>query len=155
MRNYRLSKEFRFKTASLCFENAGFHIKPKNKIQYEGIVVNDLNLYDTSSVSSLIKKKIKRKLSLYFNYLSTYIEEGGEDGSTDLRHALNDLTRFREIINQKYQKYLSEKYKLLLFKKLDSLEADIDRKMVYENTKQIDTYYHSIDTYEKEKGKAR
>lgn len=141
----------------------GFHMKPRNKVKYDGIVVNRLCVHNYVLIRDLLKRKIKLKLNMYLNYLMTYLEEGGEDGTTDLRHALNDLTRYKAIVKGKYQKYLEEKYSKLLLKKIAVLESEIEKKMMYvEMQRQYDAYYREYEKYafyqeekEETKGKAR
>lgn len=140
----------------------GLPIKPRNKVKYDGVTVNQLRVLDQKFIESLLKRKIKIKLDMYFNYLITYLEEGGEDGTTDLRHALNDLTRYKSIIKGKYQKFLEEKYIKLLLKKIQILEKEIEIKIMYADmAKQYEEYYKQYEyamyeeKYEQTKGKAR
>ena len=141
----------------------GLSIKPRNHVKYEGITVKKLYVLDKDFIVRLLKRKIKIKLDMYFNYLITYLEEGGEDGTTDLRHALNDLTRYKSIIKNKYQKFLDTKYIHLLQKKIEMLDKEIQTKLMYfEMAKQYEQYYGQYgnymgyqDEFEQSKGKSR
>jgi len=148
----------KYKCATIFFSNNCYIIKPKNKISYKGVIVNELNIYDHNFASSLIIKKSKRKLDMFFNYLVTYVDDGDEEGNTDLRHAFNNLTRFRSIIENKYKKFLEKKYIELLLKKMDTLEAELKTKIVTD-----EMYYNRlmgyeddyVNEYEEVRGKSR
>jgi len=139
-------------------KNKKFKIKPKNKVKYEGIVVERLIIYDDQFIEKILKKKIKRKLDQYLNYIINYLDETEDDGVTDLRHALNDLTRYKNIIDYKYRKYLDHKYVELLMKKISLLEYEVNHKLMYlESYDYYENYFYQTPSYEEveEKGKAR
>lgn len=140
-------------------KNKKFKIKPRNKVKYEGIIVNKLTIYDDKFIERILKKKIKRKLDQYLNYIINYLDESDDDGVTDLRHALNDLTRYKSIIYNKYRKHLDDKYVELLMKKIGLLEYQINHKLTYlETYDYYENYFYQNDyndEYEEERGKAR
>lgn len=138
-----------------CKKIDGFHITPHNKVNHPGISVNSMLLVKPSLIEKLLKKKNQRKLDYYLQYIISLIdsEEGTTDDST-LRTALNDLTRYREIVEYKYRKYLDDKYINLLLKKIALLEHEIKSRMVYKE--QIKTYSnYQPEEDELEKGKSR
>ena len=47
----------------------GFKFIPKNKVKYDGIVVNQMILINPSFIETVLKKKIKRKLDSYLQYI--------------------------------------------------------------------------------------
>ena len=110
---------------------SGFIFKPKNRVQYEGIMVNELRLVQPSMIERIIKKKTKRKLDDYLKYMIRIIEEEENPSSTGLRSTLNDLTRYKSIIMGKYRKYLDEKYIMLLLQKISLLEEELKNKLIY------------------------
>ncbi len=118
----------------------GFKLKPQNRIPYEGIMVNQVVLINQSFIEKILKKKIKRKLDQYLNLIiETLDESSGEEGES-LRHALNDLSRYRNIVEYKYQKYLDQKYISLLLQKISLLEYELKQKLIYgEDEKNIST----------------
>ena len=79
-----------------------------------------------SFIEKILKKKIKRKLNLYLNYI---IEESGDDDSC--RVALNNINRYKDIVEYKYRKYLDDKYINLLLKKINLLEKKIKSNLIY------------------------
>lgn len=124
----------------------GLKITPKNNINYE-VEVNSMTLINPSFIEKLLKKKIKRKLDYYLQYIITVIDDEESD-PTGLRQALNDLARYKSIVEYKYRKYLDERYVNLLLKKMEVLEHEIKMKMVY---KQLEDY----EVEEEIKGKSR
>ena len=137
----------KYKKAKIKFNNKCYTLKPKNNVRYQGVIVNVLNIYNYKFANALVIKKSKRKLDMFFNYLVTYIDDGDEEGNTDLRHAFNSLTRFKSIINSKYRNFLEAKYIELLLKKIETLEAELKTKVMTD-----EMYYNMLmgyeDTYE-------
>ena len=107
----------------------GFNFQPQNNVKYDGIKVNKMVVVKPSMIEKVLKRKIKRKLDLYLKLMIKYIEE--DDGTNDgvLREALNDLTRYKEIIAYKYRKYLDTKYLNALFKKIAILEYELNSRI--------------------------
>lgn len=108
----------------------GLRISPKNKVDYPGIQVNSMLIIKPALIDKVLKKKNKRTLDKYLQYLITLVD--GESDDEAFRQALNNLTRYREIIDYKYRKFLDDKYINLLLKKVDLLEHEIKSKMIYQ-----------------------
>lgn len=119
----------------------GFNFLPKNNVKYDGIVVNKMVIIKPSMIEKVLRKKIKRKLDLYLKLIIKFIESDDSSNGDALREALNDLTRYKSIIKNKYQKYLDEKYLNILLKKISILEYELNSKFV------------NIDNYEIEEEK--
>lgn len=135
----------------------GFRVTPHNRVNHPGISVNSMLIVKPSLIEKLLKKKNQRKLDYYLQYIISLIDsnEGTDDDST-FRTALNDLTRYREIVEYKYRKYLDDKYINLLLKKIALLEHEIKSKMVYkEQVRSYQNYQPVIEQKEEEKGKSR
>ena len=122
----------------------GFKIKPKKDLKYDGVKVDKMVLINRSFIEQVIKKKVKYKLDMYLKYLITVLDEEGT-GTTDLRHALNDLTRYKQTIMNNYRIYLDEKYIALLMKKVALIEHELQMKLlVREYNNQM--YYEEENT---------
>ena len=106
----------------------GYTIKPKNTMKYEGIVVNSMTIINNELIQTLLKKKIKKKLDMYLQFLITVLEEDDTDGG-HLMFALNDLERYRRMVINNYKKYLEEKYVKLLMNKMDLIEQELKSKI--------------------------
>lgn len=106
----------------------GYIIKPKNKMKYEGIVVNSMTIINNDLIQTLLKKKIKKKLDMYLQFLITVLEEDDTDAG-HLMFALNDLERYRRLVFNNYKKYLDQKYLKLLKNKMDLIEQELKSKI--------------------------
>lgn len=108
----------------------GFKFKPLNNTDFKhGVKVTTLVLYKPEVVELVLKKKIKNKL---VEYLKLILEDA--DDSEDagyVRAVLNDVTRYRQMIINKYRRYLEEKYVELLLEKISILEEELKNKLVY------------------------
>lgn len=132
IKHYSIVKENYNYSMSTIPKLKGFTLNPKNQVEYDGIVVNELVLINQSFIEKVLKKKIKRKLDLYLRLIVQMLSEDGssEDGES-LRQALNDLSRYKQIVEYKYQKYLDEKYVALLLQKIALLEHELKQKLIY------------------------
>lgn len=127
----------------------GFQFLPKNNIEYPGVEVNSMLVIKPSFIEKLLKKKIKRKLEYYLNYMITIIDESDSDpDDASLRQALNDLTRYKQTVESKYRKYLDDKYMDLLNRKIALLERELKTKIVYKTVNHYEPIYEN-------KGKSR
>ena len=108
----------------------GFGFSPKNNVKYDGIIVNKMVVIKPSMIEKVLRRKIKRKLDLYLKLIIKFIESDDSDNGETLREALNDLTRYKNIIDYKYRKYLDEKYLKILLKKIALLEYELNSKLM-------------------------
>ena len=110
-------------------KNNGYGFTPKNHIQYEGIKVDKLVLIKPTFVEKVLKKKIKKKLDLYLQYMIMLLEENDDTtSSSHLGAALNEISRYRSIIINNYRAYLDDKYLELLMQKFALLEHELKVK---------------------------
>ena len=131
--NYLLIKNK--KTDELVYidytKNNGYGFTPKNHVKYEGIKVNKLVLVKPTFVEKILKKKIKKKLDLYLQYMIKLLEENDEsESSSHLGSALNEISRYRSIIINNYRNYLDDKYLELLMQKFSLLEHELKVKQL-------------------------
>jgi len=110
-------------------KTTGFNIKPRNNVKYEGIIVNKMIIVNHSMIEKVLKRKIKNKLNLYLKIIIEMIDNNSDNDGALLQEALNDLTRYKDIINYKYKKYLDEKYLRLLGRKIELLEYELTRRL--------------------------
>ena len=131
-RNYKLHKSEDTKNL-LNFESKkidGFEFTPKHTSEYMDMEVNKMVVINPSFIEKVLKKKIKRKLDLYLQFIVSVIDDEDTDPS-NLRYVLDDLERYRRTIINKYQRYLDEKYINLLLKKIELLNNEIKTKLLY------------------------
>ena len=108
----------------------GFGFSPKNNVKYDGIVVNKMVIIKPSMIEKVLRRKIKKKLDLYLKLIIRFIESDDSSDGETLREALNDLTRYKNIIEYKYKKYMDEKYLKILLKKIALLEYELNSKFI-------------------------
>ena len=136
MKNYMIAKSNY--DGEIVFINydkiSGYEFNPKKT---NGISVNSLIIIKPTFIEKIVKKKIERKLNYYLKYLI----ETSDDDSSDFRQALNDISRFKEIIKYKYQQYLDDKYINLLLKRIKLVEKELKEKAIYRefNRTEIET----------------
>lgn len=115
----------------------GFQFKPRNKMSYDGIVVNKLIMFNPSFTETILKKKIRNRLEMYLRFIIGLIDQDDDDTDiSDLRAALNDLTRYKDIVRNKYLLYLDKRYAEMLMKKIELLEQELRAKIVYYKPKE-------------------
>lgn len=128
----------------------GFKVIPKNSINYPGVKINSLVIVKPSFIEKVLKKKVKIKLDYYLKYLISLVDD---DDSSDAHKALNDLTRYKEIVEYKYRKYLDDRYINVLLKKIAVLERELKAKAVYQKIHDEKLYDEPV--YEEIRGKSR
>ncbi|MBR6690064.1 MAG: hypothetical protein IKL65_01875 [Bacilli bacterium] len=121
----------------------GFGFSPKNNVQ-DGIIVNKMVIIKPSMIEKVLRRKIKRKLDLYLKLIIKFIESDDNSSGDTLREALNDLSRYKNIIEYKYKKYLDEKYLKILLKKIALLEYELNSKFI--NLEQYNYEYEEEKT---------
>lgn len=128
--------------------NESFRVTPKNVIQYDGVMVNQLVVVKLSFVEKILKRKIIKKLELYLDYVVDLLDSDSDDseGST-YNEVLNDLSRYKDILRYKYQKYLGEKYVDFMIKKIDLLGYELSLKSL----SLYDYAYEEVNTNKRSK----
>lgn len=146
---YLLTKEKKEMEVYIDYKKMrGFQVKPKNTIPYDGVTVNKMLLIKPSFIEKVLKRKIKRKLDCYLQFIIKILEDADDDDSGAIDIALNDLTRYRKTIENNYRVFLDKLYYDLLMKKIKVIENELKMKQMYLRA----TYQ---DAYEQSKGKGR
>ena len=122
----------------------GFNFLPLNKVKYDGIVVNKMVVIKPSMIEKVLKRKIKNKLDLYLKLIIKFLENDDSGDDTSLREALNDLSKYKDIVLYKYRKYLDQKYLKILLKKIALLEYELNSKLM--TIEKIDKEYEEEKT---------
>lgn len=118
------------KIAYLDFDKiTGFSFKPKNNIAYDGITVNRAVIVKPSFIEKILKKKNKKQLELYLQYIIGILDSDDSDAG-EIASALDNLSRYRTMIINTYSKYLDVKYTELLIKKVELIERELKMKMI-------------------------
>ena len=128
----------------------GFKIKPLNNIQYDGVKVNKLLIIKPSFVEKVLKRKKKRKLELYLEFVINILESEDGNNGDKIAIALNDLTRYKSIVKNNYRIYLDDLYYQLLMKKMDVIEKELKVRKMY-----LDMSYQNDYQVEEKSRKSR
>jgi len=131
----------------------GYHIKPRNKMVYDGIVVKSMTIVNYGLIELLLKKKIKKKLDSYLQFLISVLDEEDTDPG-HLMFALNDLERYRRTIMNNYRIYLDKKYFKILMNKMDLIDQEL-RSKIKIDLNQLFTEQMEMELETPEKGKSR
>ena len=130
--NYKITKEQNAKKAQIEIKKIrGFKIKPLNNVEYEGVKVNRLLIIKPSFVEKVLKRKTKRKLEKYLEFIISILDSDDGNNSGKIAIALNDLTRYKSIIKNNYRVYLDNLYYELLMKKIDVIEKELKVRKMY------------------------
>lgn len=143
--NYYITRESNFNKMSIDNSLDGLDITPKNNTKYDGIVVSKLVVTNNKFIEKILKKKMKRKLELYLKFFLEYMSDGEDDG-TPINQILNDIKRYKQILNYRYKKYLGEKYTENLMKKLELLEKEFTIKLYLIAEKQNEYMEENINS---------
>ena len=149
-KHYTIDKEkYNQETVKMNNKLNGFQVSTQNNVEYPGVEVNSMLVVKPSFIEKIVKKKTKRKLDYYLNYIINIIDSSDEDpDDAPLRQALNDLTRYKEMVQNKYQQYLDDKYISLLMKKILLLERELKTKIIHKTM-------NNYEPIHEEKGKSR
>lgn len=133
----------------------GLEINPTNNTRSSVINVNKMILMDPKLISEYIRIRLDKKFNDIFKKLYVLLqdEDATEDGVTTL---LDEVERFKQIINVKYSKYLESKKKRELIAKIVLIEEELKQKYVQikyiENLLNTDNY--SFDSnYQRGRGR--
>lgn len=140
---------------NVVFDNynvEGYHIKPRNKMDYDGIVVNSMTIYNCDLIQSLLKKKIKKKLDVYTQFMISVLDDDDTDAG-HLMFALNDLDRYRHLVMNNYRVYLEKKYLKILMDKMELIEQELRSKIRVDLNDMIQQM--EMDFEEPQKGRSR
>lgn len=125
--------------------NDGLKLKPRNLDKYDVPNVDTIMFFNKSFIEKILHKKLVRKLNYYLKYILELLNDDSASGDT-IREALNDLTRYKSIVEYKYQQYLDEKFLEQFMRQMDTLEKELKMRLLYQS------FY---DEPEETKGKSR
>ena len=139
-RNYLLVKnKFNKEIAYIDYHRvSGFKFKPVKKGD-NTISVNQMVIISPTFIEKVLTRKTKRKLELYLEFIVKLLDEDDDTDITGLRSALNDITRYKDIVMHKYRVYLEQKYYELFMKKLSLLEYELKMKILHYKDNVVDT----------------
>ena len=114
----------------------GYDFKPKNKLSKEDIInVDEMVIINPSLIEKLISKKCKKTIERILKLIS-FIYDDDETGEESVTLALNEIAKFKELLDTKYKEYMKEKEYKLMLKKLEILENEVKLRKLYLNSKE-------------------
>ena len=109
-------------------EKIGYDFKPRiNSVNLE---VNKITIYNSSMIDIILSKKIEKSFERVASIVYDVLQTEDDDSTTDAVMALDEVTRLREIVLNKYQKYLKKEKEKDILKKLRFLENELRSKIV-------------------------
>lgn len=109
----------------------GYDLSPKKGIKIEDAInVNKVVIINPTLAEKVAKKKMNLKFRKLIQLLNI-IFETDDDTGTAYREGLNEVSKLRVEILNKYRKHLSEEEADLMKKKLDILEHELKIRLFY------------------------
>ncbi|MDD5980229.1 MAG: hypothetical protein PUC23_03860 [bacterium] len=128
----------------------GVSFKPKKSDFEDMINVSKVVVINPSLIEKLVNKKCKRTLEKLIKMTGVIYDQDDEDGDAGLSFILNEIEKFRQLLDSKYKEYMKEKEYKLYLKKLEIIESEVKlRKKVLEKK------LESEISMEEKKGKGR
>lgn len=108
----------------------GFSVKPKNNITFEDMInVDEMILINPSLIEKLISKKCSRTFDKIVKMFSI-VSDDADDSDSGYMLILDEIERFKNLLINKYQKYMEEKEYEFNLKKLELLKQEIENRRV-------------------------
>ena len=91
------------------------------------VVIKNLEIYDKKLAHPIAVMQVKKKYEKLMKILPDLLISDDDSGES-IRHALNEIERFRQIIKNKYREYLKEKDLKLMSSQLKVLQHEAKSK---------------------------
>lgn len=91
------------------------------------VIIKNLEIYDKKLAHPIAIMQVKKKYEKLMNILPDLLISDDDSGES-IRHALNEIERFRQIIKNKYREYLKEKDLKLMSSQLKVLQREAKAK---------------------------
>ncbi len=91
------------------------------------VVIKNLEIYDKRLAHPIAIMQVKKKYEKLIKILPDLLISDDDSGES-IRHALNEIERFRQIIKNKYREYLKEKDLKLMSSQLKVLQHEAKSK---------------------------
>lgn len=123
----------------------GYDLSPKKGVKIQDAInVNKVVIINPSLAQKVAKKKIDLKFRKLLQLLNI-IFESDDDTGTAYREGLNEVSKIRLELNNKYRKHLEEEEANLMEKKLDILEDEIKVRLYYLEQNYQNNYSNSME----------
>lgn len=110
----------------------GFTFIPDNSVFVDdGVIVAKIIIFKPEFIEYVLKRKIKNKLNLYLSMLLWSADDDSSDDPEYVRAVMNDVTRYRALVINRYRKYLEDRYLEMLLTKISIIEDELKAKYFY------------------------
>jgi hypothetical protein len=105
----------------------GYNLTVKKNVHFaDAIDVNRVIIINPTFIDKIATRKINTKFNKLINMMQIVCEVGDEDESGEgYRIALNEATKLKQELWNKYRKYISEEKLALMMKKIEILEDEL------------------------------
>lgn len=156
--NYLINKDKKKKKIPFFDYNEinGFNLISERRKVINDISINKLIIVDKKFIEKVINKKINKKVKSLLELLAS-ICENDEDSGSAMRSSLNEVEKFKRIIQNEYSIYLNKKQIEILNKKIELVEAELRMKLMQYNNKHnaIHSFQNNTEVEEIEKSSRR
>lgn len=123
----------------------GYDLSPKKGVKIEDAInVNKVVIINPSLAAKVAKKKLDLKFKKLLQLLNI-IFETDDDTGTAYREGLNEVSKLRIELLNKYRKHLEEEIITLTEKKLDILEQELKVRLFYLEQSYDNEYSNSME----------
>ena len=104
----------------------GFSVKPKSNVTFEDMInVDEMILINPSLIEKLITKKCTKTFDRIIKMISIVSDDDDDSGYMLI---LDEIERFKNLLVNKYKKYMEEKEYEINLKKLELLKSEIEHR---------------------------
>lgn len=115
----------------------GYQVKPKGNVKLEDTIhVDKMVLISPSLISKMVTKKANKRIE-YILKLINFIDANDDEAPDAITLGLDQASKFRQEIINKYRNYLSEEEQSLLENKIAILEDELKLRRTYLNKENI------------------
>lgn len=149
MSNYKIDKDNKYQTVVQIRDLDGYDFRPRNKVNQ--INVNKVTIIDNLMIDKILTVKFDRTFK---KLIALAMRVLNDDDSTDddVRIVLDEEKLIKEILQNRYAKYIRHEKELLFLKKLKVIENEMRMKQIAIKKKAI--YLEELER-EKSKGRGR
>lgn len=133
--NYKIKKEkSRKKLINNDCNIEGYKFSPMNKITKE-LEIKSITILDPQMIENILLSKFNKKFKniLQLAYLAMNDEDESNWGAIDI--VLDEMAKFKSLIKNKYQKFISKEKAKEMLNKLKIIEKELELKQLEINAK--------------------
>ena len=111
----------------------GYKVSPKGNLRFEDAInIDKMVIISPTLISKMIDKKANKRIA-YLLKLLNFIDNNDDSADEAIDLALDQATRFRQEIINKYAKYLDDEHQEFLNNKISIIEEELKLRKAYLN----------------------